>query len=233
MIKYEITKNDIDSNFFHFTLESNLHNIEKNGLLPKKGKTAKYIEDTPKVFFVKGLDNLLILFDCWINVYLNIPILPDSKLTYGLCTKAMSSKYFPMFLVDLYFLLFKNSKRHKKNAFKVFAELLNNNVLLNLDIQENIDYKLTDIDEIKSKGFRKRHLIRLGYSEKYSDMDSNKMDDWNLHTITNKVIEANKIKLCYLGDSYKIKDIFEYAIKNTNLDLKDICPNLYEYLNSK
>ena len=50
-------------NFFHFTWKSNLTNIEEKGLLPKKGHHAKYIEKTKKVFFVEGLDNLLILFD--------------------------------------------------------------------------------------------------------------------------------------------------------------------------
>lgn len=77
MENYQISLNDIDSNYFHFTCESNLSSIEKQGLLPKKGHHAKYIEETKKVFFVQGLDNLLILFDCWINVYKKIPILPD------------------------------------------------------------------------------------------------------------------------------------------------------------
>lgn len=230
MKNYNLSLNDIKTNYFHFTKKSNLKSIDEIGLIPKKGHHAKHIEETEKVFFVEGLDNLLILFDCWINVYKKIPLLPDSKITYGLGSKAMKSKYFPMFFVDIYFMLIKNSKRHKKYAYKIFDKLLNECVLLYLDIKEGVEFSFNDIDEIKSRGYRKRHLIELGYSEKYSDMNSNKMDRWNLHTSNNIGIESNKIKLCFVNNSYNIKDILNYAVENTNLDLKDICPNLYDYL---
>ena len=230
---YKLTLNDMKANFFHFTKKSNLESIDKNGLIPKKGQHAKYIEETEKVFFVQGLDNLLILFDCWINVYKKIPFLPNSKITYGLGSKAMRSKYFPMLLVDIYFMLVKNSKHQKKYAYKIFDKLLDECILLNLDIRDGEEFSFSDIDEIKSRGYRKRHLIELGYSEKYSDMNSNKMDKWNLHTSTNRGIEFDKIKLCCINNSYNIKDIFYYALENTNLNLKDICPNLYYYINRK
>lgn len=221
---------NINSNYFHFTLKSNLESINEKGLLLKKGKHAKYIEVTDKVFFVQGLDNLLILFDCWINVYKKIPILPDLKLTYGFGSWAMRSKFFPMFLVDLYFIIIKNSKRHKKYAYKIFEKLLNECILLNLNLKENIDFNFLDIDQIKSRGYRKRHLIELGYSEKYSNMNSNKMDKWNLHTLDNKGIKPSKLKLCSINKSTQFKDVFTYSLENTNLDLKDMCPNLYDFL---
>ena len=232
MEKYVISLNDINSNFFHFTWKNNLVNIEEKGLLPKKGLHAKYIEETEKVFFVHGLDNLLILFDCWINVYKKVPLLPKLNLTYGLGSKVMRSKYFPMFLVDFYFMIIRNSKRHKKYAYEVFDKLLTECILLSLDIQENIDFSFSDIDQIKARGYRKRHLIELGYSEKYSDMNSNKMDNWNLHTLSDKGISPNKLKLCYINDSTSIRDILNFILENTELNLKDICPNLYDYLNS-
>ena len=178
------------------------------------------------------MDNLLILFDCWINVYKKVPLLPDLKITYGLGSKAMRSKYFPMFLVDFYFMIIKNSKRHKKYAYKIFDKLLDECVLLHLDIEENIDFSFSDIDQIKSRGYRKRHLIELGYSEKYSDMNSNKMDNWKLHTLTNKGIDSSKLKLCTINNSVNIRNILNYILENTKLDLKEICPALYDYLNS-
>lgn len=231
MKNYKISLNDIDSNYFHFTWKSNLSSIKEKGLLPKKGNHAKYIEETEKVFFVQGLDNLLVLFDCWINIYKKIPLLLDSKITYGLGSKAMRSKYFPMFLVDFYFMIIKNSKRHKKYAYQIFDKLLDECVLLHLDLEENKDFNFSDIDQIKARGYRKRHLIELGYSEKYSDMNSNKMDNWNLHTLTNKGINSSKLKLCSINNSTNIRDILNYILKNTKLDLKDMCPNLYDYLN--
>lgn len=230
MKKYELSIEDRNKNYFHFTKEKNLNSIEKQGLIPMKGHHAEHIEKTKKVFFVEGLDNLLILFDCWINVYKKIPLLPKVKITYGLGSKAMRSKYFPVFLVDIYFFLTKNSKRHKKNAYKIFDQLLDECVLLNLDIKENIDFSLDDIDEIKARGYRKRHLIELGYSLKYSDMNSNKMDKWNLHTLSNKKVEKEKIKLCYIKNSKNIRDILNFAVENTKLDLENMCPVLYDYI---
>lgn len=232
MKKYMISLDDINSHFFHFTWQNNLISIEEKGLLPKKGNHAKFIEETEKVFFVQGLDNLLILFDCWINVYKKVPLLPELNITYGLGSKAMRSKYFPMFLVDFYFMIIKNSKRHKKYAYEMFDKLLSECILLNLDIEENIDFSFSDIDQIKGRGYRKRHLIELGYSKKYSDMDSNKIDNWNLYTFSGKGINSNKIKLCIINNSTNIGDILNYILNNTKLNLKDICPNLYDYLNS-
>ncbi len=228
MENYKLSLKDINSNYFHFTKESNLDSIQEKGLLPKKERHAEYIEESPKVFFVEGLDNLLILFDCWINVYTKVPLLPGIKLAYGVSSKAMCSKHFPMFLVDFYFIIIKNSKRHKKHAYKIFDKLLDECILLNLDLEENIDFSFSDLDQIKARGYRKRHLIELGYSEKYSDMNSNSMDKWNLHTFDNKGIKPSKLKLCSINNSTKIRDIFNYILENTKLDLKDMCPNLYD-----
>lgn len=67
----------------------------------------------------------------------------------------MRSKYFPMFLVDFYFVIIKNSKRHKKYAYEIFDKLLSECILLSLDIEENIDFSFFDIDQIKVRGIEK------------------------------------------------------------------------------
>ncbi len=111
--------------------------------------------------------------------------------------------------------------------------MLNESILLKLDLEENTDFKYSDIDEIKSRNYKKRHLELMGYSKKYSLLEQNFMDKWNLHCFSNHVISNDKIKLCYIQDSCKLKDIFKYAIENTTVDLKNICPVLFEYLNYK
>ncbi|MCI8347806.1 MAG: hypothetical protein HFJ12_07725 [Bacilli bacterium] len=60
METYKSTNKDIQSNYFHFTKGNNINSIEKNGLLPKISFHAQSLEDTKKVFFVEGLDNLLV-----------------------------------------------------------------------------------------------------------------------------------------------------------------------------
>ena len=230
---YRVSNQDIKNNYFHFTKKVNLENIKNNGLIPKRGAHAQFLEQTDKVFFVEGLDNLLVLFDCWINVYKRIPLFPDSFKLYGAASYAMRSKWFPMFIVDVFFSLTKHSKIHKRRAYKIFDKLLDECILLNLDIKEDEDFILDDIDEIKSRGFRTRHLITLGYSLKYSDMESNIMDRWNMHTISGHGVLPSKIKICLLDYSTNIKDILIFALNNTSIDLSDICPVLYDYLISR
>lgn len=230
MQKYKLGKEDIAKNYFHFTKRNNLESISQNGLIPKIGEHAELIEKTPKVFFVDGLDNLLILFDCWINVYKKVPVL---SVTHNIGSKCMRSRYFPMGLVDIYFKLTNGSRLHKNNAYKIFDKLLEESILLNLDIKEEIDFKMSDDDEIKARGYKKRHLITLGYSLKYSDMNGTRMDRWNLHTLSNHGVSTNKIKLCYIDNSDKMKDIFSFALRNTKLNLKEICPVLYDYILSR
>lgn len=230
MKKYEISINDINSNYFHFTKKSNLDSIEKKGLIPKIGKHAKYLEKTKKIFFVEGLDNLLILFDCWINIWYYMPSIP---FIYTLGANFLRQKWFPQVIADAYFEVLKKTKIHKKRAFKVFDQLLDESVLLNLDLKENIDFKYDDNDEIKLRGYKRRHLELMGYSDKYSSLDNITVDKWNMHTFTNHKIESEKIKLCTLeNDSCNLREIFNYCIKNTKIDIKNICPILYKYLNN-
>ncbi len=227
MDKYKLKKEDMEKNYFHFTLNKNLKSIHEKGLIANKGKNSKYIEKTKKIFFVDGLDNLLKLFDCWVNVYYYMPKIP---IIYTLGANFLRQKWFPQFIADGYFAVLKKTKIHKKRAYKVFDKLLNDSVLLNLNLTENVDFKYSDIDEVKTRGYKKRHLEIMGYSKRYSSLDTTEMDKWNMHCLSNHSIDRNKIKLCYVNDSCKLKDIFVYLIHETNLNLKDTCPVLYDYI---
>lgn len=230
MEQYQLKDNDRNSNYFHFTKKINLENIEAQGIIPKIGPHAKHLEKTPKVFFVNGIDNLLILFDCWINVWIKLPRI---SLVYMLGSKAIHYKWFPKIIADGYFKYVKNSKSYINRGYKVFDKILEDCILLNLDLKEGIDFISTDNDEIKMKGYHKEHLITMGYSQLYSDLEGTTMDPWNMHTLSNHGINPDKIKLCYIGTSFKLKDIFLYALDNTDLDLKVMCPILYQYIKSR
>lgn len=246
MEKYKIGIDDIKNNYFHFTNKNNFESIKSKGLVPKKGHHAEFIEKSEKVFFVQGLDNMLILFDSWINVYLKIPKLfckktgpqrnretKGTRFIYKWGAKAMSSKYFPMFLVDIYFLAIKNNKNHKMRAYDLFDEILKESILFNLNITPGVEFLESDLDEIKSKGYRRRHLIELGYSKKYSNVYSCEMEKWNMHTLTNHGIDESKLKLCSINGSVKLQDIFVFILENTKLDVENICPVLFGYLEDR
>jgi len=201
-----------------------------NGLLPKISYHAQSLEVTKKVFFVDGLDNLLILFDCWIHVCSVYPLIPG---IFNLGTKLRGKNIFSKLLIKVYFNWTKINKIHKLFAYKYFDRFLKRYVLLNIDIKEGVDYSLDDVDQIKAKGYDKDFLIKGGYSLKYSDLESTKMDKWNLHTFTGHGVSPDKIKICYIDGSYKMSDILTYVVKNTTLDIKNICPELFSYLKSR
>lgn len=96
MERYELSKRDIKNNYFHFTRVKNLESIEEKGLLPKISIHAQALEETKKVFFVEGLDNLIILFDCWIHVCTKYPLFPG---VFNLGTIVMRYKWFPKVLL--------------------------------------------------------------------------------------------------------------------------------------
>ncbi len=224
---YKLNLNDINSNYFHFTKKNNIESIIKNGLLPKISFHAQSLEDSKKVFFVEGLDNLLILFDCWINVCEKYPHIPGA---FNLGTKIRGKNRFSKFIINVYFKWTEINKLHRIVAYKYFDWFLKSYILLNTDIKEDVDFSFNDIDEIKAKGYDKDYLIKAGYSLKYSDLDSIKMDRWNLHTFSNHGIAISKIKKCTINNSYNMSDILNYAIHNTKLNIEDICPVLYRYL---
>ena len=76
-------------------------------------------------------------------------------------------------------------------------------------------------------------MIKGGYSELYSNLESIKMDKWSLHTFSNHGIDSSKLKICYVSDSYKMFDILKYSLDNTMLDVKNVCPVLWKYLKER
>lgn len=121
MENYKLSLNDINSNYFHFTKKNNIESIDKNGLIPKISFHAQSLEDTKKVFFVEGLDNLLILFDCWINVCEKYPHIPGA---FNLGTKIRGKNKFSKSIINLYFKWTEINKLHKFVAYKYFASFV-------------------------------------------------------------------------------------------------------------
>lgn len=230
MIKYEISLKDIDFNYFHFTKKKNIISIEEKGLLPKKSFHAQSLEVTKKVFFVEGLDNLLILFDCWINICEKYPLIPGF---FNIGTKIKGKNIFSKLFIKAYFKWIEFNKLHKFVSYKYFDRFLKKYILLNIDVKEDLDFSFDDMDQIKAKGYDKYFLMKAGYSLRYSNLDSIKMDKWNLHTFSNHGVDSKKIKLCYINGSYNMLDIIKYALANSKLDVENICPVLWGYLKTR
>lgn len=127
--------------------------------MPKIGIHAMSLEKTKKVFFVEGLDNLLILFDCWIHVCSVYPLIPA---LFNLGTKLMKYQRFPKAIVSVYFKYMEYNKIHKFIAYKYFDHFLKKYVLLHLDIKERIVFSFDDVDQIKAEKYDRDYLIKGG-----------------------------------------------------------------------
>lgn len=212
--------------FLHYTDKRNVKSIFSVGLLPKIGKNSKNIELNKKVFFTEGFDNTLFLMDSWIKW---LVLRPKSNFIYKCGCFYMTHKIFPKIVVDLIFKNWIKSDKKVKYACKKLDNILKNSVFLKLDLVENVDFSYSDIDEVKNQSFSRK---QLGYVYTYgSDVSDSKMELWNMHTLKDKIIEPEKIKLIQINNNSCAKDIVLYMVDNTDLSIEDKCPFLVKYLN--
>lgn len=225
MKEIDIKNVDFDKCFFHYTDKNNLDSILENGLLPKIGKNSRNLELTKKVFFTIGFDNTLILMDSWIKW---LTLRPDSEFIYACGSFYMKHKIFPRILVDKLFAVWIKSDKGILKACKKLDSILEKSIYLKLDLEENVDFSYEDVDEVKKQTFSRK---QLGYIYKYGyDVNDPKLEPWNMHTLSGKIIEKDKISLIRYGDLTSAKDIFLFMVKNTKLNIKEECPFLYRYL---
>lgn len=219
---------DVDKNnvYLHYTDKNNVDSIFREGLLPMIGKSSKNIELNKKVFFTEGFDNTLLLMDSWIKW---LVLRPKNDFIYKCGCFYMTHKIFPKIVVDSIFKNWIKKDKKIKYACEKLDDILENSVFLKLDLIENADFSYDDIDEVKNQPFSRK---QLGYIYTYgSDVNDNKMELWNMHTLKDKTIEKEKIELIKLNDSTCAKDVILYMIDNTKLSLEDKCPFLLKYLN--
>lgn len=212
--------------FLHYTDKRNVKSIFSVGLLPKIGKNSKNIELNKKVFFTEGFDNTLFLMDSWIKW---LVLRPKSNFIYKCGCFYMTHKIFPKIVVDLIFKNWIKSDKKVKYACEKLDNILKNSVFLKLDLVENVDFSYSDIDEVKNQSFSRK---QLGYVYTYgSDVSDSKMELWNMHTLKDKIIEPEKIKLIQINNNSCAKDIVLYMVDNTELSIENKCPFLVKYLN--
>lgn len=117
-------------------------------------------------------------------------LIPNIPGLFNVGSFFMKYKWFPKTFVNFYFKYTEFNKIHKFVAYKYFDMFLKKYVLLNVDIMKNIDFSFNGIDQIKTKNYPKEYLIKAGYSPLYYDLESNKMDEWNLHTFSYHGVSA-------------------------------------------
>lgn len=218
-----INKNDC---FLHYTAIKNLYSIFDIGLEPRIGKNSMAIEKSKKVFFTIGFDNTLILMDAWIKW---LVLRPRSNFIYNCGAFFMTKKYFPEIIVDTIFKKWIKNDKRIKYACKKLNKILNNSVFLLLDLEEDVDFKYNDIDEVKSQKFPRK---QLKYIYTYCpNIENNTIEKWNMHTLSNKIIEKKKITLLSANNSFKASDLIEYMFYQSNIKFSKELPFFNKYVN--
>ena len=222
--KKDISKIDLENSFFHYTSKNNLKTIFEKGLEPRIGNNSIYVEKTPKIFFCKGEKGILTIMDVWLR-WLTSKY-KVNKFIYWLGTFYMRMpiciKSIPNSIVKL---KLKSEKQRKKVYLKM-KDILDNCVFLILDLKEHIDFDYNDIDEVKNTYYNS--FLQLLYPNS-SNLNDHKMEYWNMHTYTNKVIENDKISILEDDSCIIASRIVKKLIDNNIEYVKNNCVFLYEY----
>ena len=222
----DISQININKTFFHYTNKNNLNTIIKNGLEPRIGKNSLYVEKSKKVFFSQGGTGILTLMDVWLRwltskfgISNQIYCLGTFYMRMPLCIKCI-----PNYVVSK----FLKSKNKRIKVFNQLKNILDNCVFLILDLEENVDFDYNDLDEVKETYYES--FLKLLYPS-VSDLKDKKMEYWNMHTYSNKVIDSSKISLLKDKDEYSASKILKQLIDDNILYVKQNLDFLYEYYN--
>lgn len=220
---------EIDRNkmFLHYTNMDNLNGIAKKGLEPNIGINAKIIEKSKKVFFSIGDKGALVIMDSWIKW---LVAKPKSNFIYYIGAYLLKIRFFPKFIHKIIITYNQKNKNKYKWAYKTLNKILNNSIYLLLDLEENIDFSFNDIDEIKCVSNIPKDYIANLYAYD-SDVNNKKIEYWNMHTFSNKVIEKDKISILKCRSNYNADEILKCLIEDNMLYVKENCKLLYNYYN--
>lgn len=123
------------------------------------------------------------------------------------------------------------SLKNKNKGIKVFKQMKNilyNSIFLILDLKENVDFSYNDIDEVKDTYYES--FLRLLYPDT-SNIKDKKMEYWNMHTFSDKVIDSSKISLLKDQTDYSTSVILKKLIERDIEYVKLNHDSLYEYYN--
>ncbi len=224
IITKDITEIDLKHSFFHYTNKDNLEGILNDGLEPRVGENSLHVEKNPKIFFAKGEKGIITMIDVWLR-WLTAKG-NSSKYKYGLGTLYLRTpfliKKIPNYIVK------KNLENRKKRmeAYEKMKNILENSIFLILELEENIDFSYDDIDEVKDTYYES--FLRLLYPSD-SNLKNKKMEYWNMHTYSNKIIESDKIAVLKDKNNCQTSQILIGIIERNIEYIKKNCRFLYEY----
>ena len=190
---------------------------------------ASKIEVTKKVFFSKGKIAVLELCDVWLKWMMNNAF--GTKDLYGYYKdmsfdkrRKLMSFWNNEFLSKEYL-----KDEEKLNfVFEIVYAKMKNAVYLLLDLDDST-YSMSDMDEAKDKMLSKKenkidyYYMKEMYGD-FSNVNNNKMERWNMHTLSNVGIPTYRICLIKASNGSSdmlsiVMEIYEEKGKEYNWDI--------------
>ena len=220
----DVKEVSLDKLFIHYTDIDNLEDILANGLEPRIGENSAVVEKSKKVFFTVGGEGALMIMDVWLRW---LRSRPKNKYIYKLGAFLLTKPYFPKFVYDVIFSKWHKSDRKLKSVCKMLSKTLDNSVYLVLDLEEGEDFSFDDVDEVKAQRFARRHLEY--FYPNHDKLCDGKIEYWNMHTFSNKVIESHKISVFEIDGDRSAQKILEYLFAGNRQFVEENCPTLVKY----
>ena len=155
---------------------------------------------------------------------------PKSNFIYWIGAYLLKVKYFPKIIHKAIISFNTKSKNKEKWSYTKLKQILDNSIYLLLDLKETVDFSFDDLDEVKAYSNYPKSYIKSLYAYD-SDVKDIKMEYWNMHTFSNKIIKPNKISLLNYNTDYSASNILKYLIEKNSSFVKEHCENLYKYYN--
>jgi len=209
------TYEQLDNLFFHYSWKKYLESYDKNGMKPFVGENSQGIDHQASIFFSKGIEGVLELWDVWLKWRLNRLNNPQYKgnnpeeisetlkrYNNGNISESERKEWY--YWIDYYKnrkYLFNDDMLKKLFDFQ-YNEMISSDYFI-MDLKENEEFKY-DQEDIKkrwaienSKKFNRdiNPLTLIQYGA-YSDFSTTIADKWNMQTIPGKdiTIEPSRLK---------------------------------------
>lgn len=229
--KYSIL--ELNNLFFHFSSKNNYEIFNIEGIKPQIGKNSAGIDKEKSIFFSKGIEGVLKLWDVWLKWRYNRLFNPFRQQIYD---NEKQNKYYKKFITKE----FLNDDVELEKLFQYqYDEMCNcNYYLLNLK-EDEFTYNQIDIKKQEIRNNKNAFsMVKVMYGD-YSNLESDIMDDWNMQTkpgydITITPNRIIKINIENKEDVYSIVSYLYYKYKNEipiNLQTKfDILDKYINYI---
>lgn len=197
----------LDRTLFHFAKKSSYETYQKLGFNAIIGENAMNIETNPKVFFAEGPLNLLRIADVWIR-WTAFHIMKHTYYKDG-----WSNDKQAVLLNDFAHGVY-NEPEFLNETYSQFYNFCKGNDYYVFNLEEGVDFKFDDIDEVKSKNMNNGVLTFsptfMHMYGPYSDFTNINTDKWNLHTMPGRGVSADKSYLVVsskYGDDFNMLDM--------------------------